>query len=105
MSAMTFATVRDRDPGAGSKPYIWRVVIASILLFGGGEASWSQEKIGGAQTVINSVQGKFPTGKLAPVVKGDSVFLNEVLSTGTGSKANLVLNDNSNVTVGPRSAL
>ena len=40
-----------------------------------------------------------------PVVQGDSVFLNETFSTGTDSKANLVLNDNSNVTVGPGSTL
>ena len=80
-------------------------MIASILLFGGGEASWSQEKIGGAETVINSVQGNLPTGKQAPVVQGDSVFLNEAVSSGADSKANLVLNDNSNVTVGPGSTI
>ena len=80
-------------------------MIAGILLFGGGEASWSQEKIGGAETVINSVQGNFSTGKQAPVVQGDSVFLNETFSTGTDSKANLLLNDNSSVTVGPGSTL
>ena len=40
-----------------------------------------------------------------PVVQGDSVFLNEAVSTGADSKANLVLNDNSNVTVGPGSTI
>ena len=80
-------------------------MIAGILLFGGGEASWSQEKIGGAETVVNSVQGNFSTGKQAPVVRGDGVFLNESLSTGADSKANFLLNDNSSVTVGPGSTL
>jgi hypothetical protein len=75
------------------------------LLLGGGGVSWSQEKIGGAETVINSVQGNFPTGKQVPVVQGDSVFLNETFSTGADSKANLVLNDSSSVTVGPGSTL
>ena len=105
MPGANFATVRGRNPGAGSKLHISRIVIASILLFGGGEVSWSQEKIGGAETVINSVQGNLPTGKQVPVVQGDSVFLNETVSSGADSKANLVLNDNSNVTVGPGSTI
>jgi len=105
MVGANFGTVRGRNPGSGSKLRISRIVIASILLFGGGEVSWSQEKIGGAETVINSVQGNFLTGKQGPVVRGDSVFLNETVSTGADSKANLVLNDNSSLTVGPGSAL
>ena len=67
--------------------------------------AWSQEKIGGAETVINNVQGNLPTGKQVPVAQGDSVFLNEAVPTGADSKANLVLNDNSNVTVGPGSTV
>jgi hypothetical protein len=105
MPGANFATVRGRNPGVVSKLHVSRIVIASILLFGGGEASWSQEKIGGAETVINSLQGNSPTGKQVPVVQGDNVFLGETLSTGTDSKANLVFNDNSNVTVGPGSTL
>ncbi len=80
-------------------------MIAGILLFGGAEVSWSQEKIGGAETVINSVQGNIPIGKQAAVVQGDNVFVIETLSTGADGKANLVLNDNSNVTVGPGSTI
>ena len=33
----TFGTVRGRNPGAGSKLHISRIVVASILLFGGVE--------------------------------------------------------------------
>ena len=105
MASTNFATVQGRSPGARSKLHISRIVIGGILLFGSAEASWSQEKIGGAETVINSVQGNFSSGKQAPVVQGDSVFLNETLSTGVDSKTNLVLKDNSNVTVGPGSTL
>jgi FecR protein len=105
MQGVNFGTVRGRNPGAGSKLHISPLVVAGILLFGSGEVSWSQEKIGGAETVINSVQGNFPTGKQVPVVQGDSVFLNETFSTGADSKANLLLNDNSSVTVGPGSTL
>jgi len=98
-------TVRDLNPGFGFTMPISPIMIASILFFGGGNVSWSQEKIGGAETVINSVQGGFPSGKQAPVVQGDSVFLNETLSTGADGKANVVLNDNSNITVGPGSTV
>jgi len=105
MPSTNFATVRGRRPGARSNPHISRILIAGVLLFGGGGASWSQEKIGGAETVINSVQGSHPTGKQAPVAQGDSVFLNEAISSGADSKANLVLNDKSNVTIGPGSTI
>jgi len=105
MPSTNFATIRGRSPGARSNPHISRIVIAGILLFGGGEASWSQEKIGGAETIVNSVQGSHPTGKQAPVAQGDSVFLNEAISSGADSKANLVLNDKSNVTIGPGSTI
>jgi len=39
------------------------------------------------------------------VVQGDSVFLNEAVRSGTDSKAKLVFNDNTNVTVGPGSTI
>ena len=69
------------------------------------EFAWSQEQIGGAHTVINHVQGNLATGNQVPVVQGDNVFLNEAVQSGADSKANLVLNDNSNVTVGPGSTV
>src|SRR5271165_1840242 len=81
------------------------IVVASVLLVGGCGPSWSQQKIGGAETVINSVQGNLPTGNQVPVVQGDSVFLNEAVRSGTDSKAKLVFNDNTNVTVGPGSTI
>jgi hypothetical protein len=81
------------------------ILIASILLFGSTGLSWSEEKIGGAQTVINSVEGNLPTGNKVPVAQGDPVFINEAISSGADSKANLVLNDSSNVTIGPGSTI
>jgi FecR protein len=81
------------------------ILVASILLFGSTGFSWSQEKIGGAQIVINNVEGNLLTGNQVPVAQGDAVFLNESVSSGADSKANLVLNDNSNVTVGPGSTV
>jgi FecR protein len=98
-------TVRGCDPGAGSKRYISRIMVAGILLFGGRGFAWSEEQIGGAHTVINHVQGNLATGNQVPVVQGDNVFLNEAVQSSADSKANLVLNDNTNVTVGPSSTI
>jgi hypothetical protein len=81
------------------------VLVAGILLLGVGEPSWSQEKIGGAQTVVNNVDGNLPTGNQVPVVQGDSVFLNEAVRSGADSRAKLVLNDSTNLTVGPDSTV
>jgi hypothetical protein len=106
MAVANRRVVRAINPGTGSKLNIARIVITSILLFGGVEFAWSQEKIGGAQIVINNVQGnRPPSGTQTPVVQGDNVFLNEFVRSGVDSKANLVLVDNSNVSVGPGSTI
>jgi FecR protein len=81
------------------------ILVASILLFGSAGHSWSQEKIGDAQTILNNVEGNLPTGKKVPVAQGDAVFVSEAVSSGADSKANLVLNDKSNVTIGPGSII
>ena len=44
MPGANFATVRGRNPGAGSKLHISPIVIASILLFGGREARMVSRK-------------------------------------------------------------
>ena len=77
------------------------VLVAGVLLLGAGGPSWSQEKIGGAQTVVNKVDGSLPTGNQVPVAQGDNVFLNEAVRSGADSRAKLVLNDSTNLTVGP----
>ncbi len=105
MPGANVVTVRGSNPGAGSKPHIWRIVIASILLFGGIEFAWSDEKIGGAEIVINEVQGALPTGSQVPVAQGDSVFLDEAVQSGADSKARLLLEDNTNVSIGPGSTV
>jgi FecR protein len=85
--------------------YASAVLAAGVLLFGGGQPSWSQEKIGGAQTVVNNVDGSLPTGNQMPVAQGDNVFLNEAVRSGADSRAKLVLNDSTNLTVGPDSTV
>jgi hypothetical protein len=81
------------------------ILVASVLFFGGTGLSWSQEKIGDAQTVLNNVEGNIPTGRKAPVAQGDAVFVGEAVLSGADSKANLVLNDKSNVPIGPGSTI
>jgi hypothetical protein len=81
------------------------VVFAVGLLFGATELARAQQDIGGAKVVINNVQGALPTGNNVPVVQGDNVFLNEVVHSQPDSKANLLLKDNSDVTIGPGSTV
>src|SRR5271166_231864 len=105
MPGANFGTAGGLNRPSGSKLHISPFVVASILLFAGVELAWSDEQIGAAHTVINHVEGNLATGNQVPVVQGDNVFLNEAVRSGADSKANLVLNDNSNVTVGPGSTI
>jgi hypothetical protein len=104
MSVATFGTPDGAKQRAHLKLRISSIVITGVL-FGCTGLAWSQEKIGGADKVINIVEGSLPSGNQAPVVQGDNVFLNEVVRSQADSKANLLLNDNSNVTVGPGSTI
>jgi len=104
MSVATFGTPDGAKQRAHLKLRISSIVITGVL-FGCTGLAWSQEKIGGAETVINIVEGGLPSGNQAPVVQGDNVFLNEVVRSHADGKANLLLNDNSNVTVGPGSTI
>ena len=108
MSGAKFRTGWGLDRRLGLKLHMLHIspiVLASILLFGGMELAWSDEKIGGAEIVINNVQGALPTGSQVPVAQGDSVFLNEAVQSGADSKARLLLEDNTNVSIGPGSTL
>jgi len=75
------------------------------MLFGSGEVAWSQERIGGAETVINIVEGGLPSGSITPVAQGDAVYRDEGVRTRVDSKARLVLVDQTNVTIGPSSTI
>ena len=75
------------------------------MLFGGGEVAWSEERIGGAEIVINIVQGDLPSGSITPVAQGDAVYRDEGVRTRVDSKARFVLVDQTNVTIGPSSTI
>ena len=81
------------------------ILVAVGVLFGSGEVAWSEERIGGADIVINIVQGGLPSGSIAPVAQGDAVYRDEGVRTHVDSKARLVLVDQTNVTIGPSSAI
>jgi hypothetical protein len=105
VAGVKFGTAGDFNRHPRLKLHISPIVVASILPFGGIEFAWSDEKIGGAEIVINNVQGALPTGSQVPVAQGDSVFLNESVQSGADSKARLLLEDNTNVSIGPGSTL
>ncbi len=105
MSGAKFGTAGGLNRRPSLKLRISPIVVASILLFGGIEFAWCDEKIGGAEIVINNVRGALPTGSQVPVAQGDSVFLNEAVQSGADSKARLLLEDNTNVSIGPGSTV
>jgi hypothetical protein len=79
--------------------------VAAGILLGSAQLTWSQEQIGDAKVVINVVEGNLSGGNEVPVVQGDNVFLNESVRSNPDSKANLLLKDNTNLTVGPGSTI
>jgi hypothetical protein len=105
MLGRNHGTVSGDDQRGFSKLRISPVLLAVGLVLGSGAHSRAQENIGGATVVINRVQGDLPTGNEVPVVQGDTVFLNEDVKSGEESKGKFLLKDNTEVTVGPGSAL
>jgi hypothetical protein len=80
-------------------------LVAAAAFFGGATPSRAEQSIGGAEIVINEVRGNLTSGSAVLVIRGDSVFRDEVVRTNTESKARLVLLDNTNVTVGSSSTV
>jgi hypothetical protein len=81
------------------------ILVAAVVLFGSGEVAWSEERIGGAEIVINIVEGGLPSGTITPVAQGDAVYRDEGVRTRVDSKARLLLVDKTNLTVGPSSTI
>jgi hypothetical protein len=82
-----------------------RSVAGIALLFGGTGASWSQEPIGSTVIVINTVEGTVETRPTVPLATGDAVYRDEGVRSRVDSKAGLLMEDKTNVTIGPSSTL
>ena len=78
--------------------------VVVVLLIGSTGASWSQERIGSTVIVINTVEGTVASSAI-PVVQGDAVFRDEGVRTRIDSKAGFVMEDKTNLTMGPSSTL
>ena len=81
-----------------------RAVVGIALLVGSTGASWSQEKIGATVIVINTVEGTVTT-VTTPLNQGDPVYRDEGVRSRADSKAGLLMEDKTNVTIGPSSTL
>jgi hypothetical protein len=69
-------------------------------------ASWSQGRmIGSTVIVVNTVEGTLASGSAVPVVQGDAVYRDEGVRTRVDSKAGFLMEDKTNVSVGPSSTL
>jgi hypothetical protein len=91
--------------GRVDRPRGLSTMFAAVLLFGSADASWAQGRIGDARIIINSVQGDLASGSSGPVAQGDSVYRDESVLTRIDSKAALLLEDQTNVTIGPSSTI
>jgi hypothetical protein len=80
------------------------VVVGSALLFGSTGVSWSQERIGSTVIVINTVEGTV-TSVTTPLNQGDAVYRDEGVRSRAESKAGLLMEDKTNVTIGPSSTI
>jgi hypothetical protein len=81
------------------------IFVAVVMLLGGSEVAWSEDRIGGAEIVINIVQGDLPSGSVTPLAQGDAVYQDEGVRTRVDSKARFVLLDQTNVSIGPSSTI
>jgi hypothetical protein len=93
-----------RDRLHVSSVFIRWVVVGIALLFGSTGASWSQERIGSTVIVINTVEGTV-TSVTTPLNQGDAVYRDEGVRSRVDSKAGLLLEDKTNVTIGPSSTI
>ena len=97
-----------RAPGNGVRGR-WSLALSPIvavsLLCVSTSASWADERIGGAEIIIDGVQGDLASGSMVPVTQGDRVYRDEGVRTRVDSKARLLLDDKSNVTIGPGSTI
>ena len=82
--------------------FIKRGIVGIALLIGSTGASWSQQKIGTTEIVINTVEGTV-TSVAMPLSQGDAVYRDEGVRSRADSKAGLVMEDKTNVTIGPSS--
>jgi hypothetical protein len=76
-----------------------------VLLIGSTGSSWSQERIGNSVIVINTVEGSLASGNAMPIAQGDAVYRDEGVRTRVDSKAALLMEDKTNVSIGPSSTL
>jgi hypothetical protein len=79
--------------------------VAVALLICSTGASWSQERVGSTVIVINTVEGTVASGSAIPVVQGDAVYRDEGVRTRVDSKAGFLMEDKTNLTMGPSSTL
>jgi hypothetical protein len=84
--------------------FIKRCVVGIALLIGSTGASWSEQKIGTTEIVINTVEGTV-TSVTTPLNHGDAVYRDEGVRSRVDSKAGLLMEDKTAVTIGPSSTI
>ena len=65
----------------------------------------AEQSVGGAEVVVNQVNGSLSSGDVVLVSQGDGVYRNEQVRTGNESFVRLLLADKTSLALGPSSAL
>ena len=79
--------------------------VAALLIGSTGASSSQGRMIGSTVIVVNTVEGTLESGSAVPVVQGDAVYRDEGIRTRVDSKAAFLMEDKTNVSVGPSSTL
>jgi hypothetical protein len=95
---------RRASAGGHSKLRACLGIATAALLLVDAMPSRAQEGIGAARVVVNSVKGSLPSGSVT-ITQNDGVFRDEGLRTDSDSSAKLVLLDDTNLSIGPSSAV
>jgi hypothetical protein len=102
---LSSAVLAKHPSESGRRAHLLAVSLAGCLLVGLTASSSADEKIGGVEIVINIVQGDLPSGGTVPVNLGDGVYRDEGVRTRVDSKTKLLMEDKTNVTIGPSSVV
>ncbi len=79
-------------------------LISALVVLGASPAAFAGDRIGVAATVRNKVSGRIQT-QTVPLNSGENVYDREQVRTEADSSAKIVLKDDTNLNVGPSSAV
>jgi hypothetical protein len=95
----------EREETNMNRLHFMAIVVATVAItVSPGPGAQAGTKVGDTTTVERDVSGSL-SGEERKLTRGDDVFLNELIRTGTGSAAKLLFVDRTNLAIGPLAAV